>query len=220
MSDEYNWETQNVADLAERLSSIANDYRTAIADIYNTFNNIGIEQKWVGKNFNIIADICLNSKKSKFEEWADYLQNYIPQTVFDVAEDQAQEYSVSFSLTQASMDIPTIQETVEKSDGSQILDPSAVRTELNESIPTYCETALERLQAYYSQFEELGTLKYNEAMSDMYNELDGILTCCKEFLDTFLDDVKYTAEKSIQGTELTNEETIEMANRLAAAIEG
>ena len=220
MSDEINWEPQNVADLAEHLSRIGDDYRTAVADIYNSFNNIGVEQKWVGKNFNIIADTLLNASKSKFDGWADYLQNYIPQTVFEIAEEQAQGSSLSFSLTQASVDIPTIQETVEKSDGSQILDPSAVRAELNGSIPTHCETALERLQAYHSQFEELGTLNNNAAILDMYNELDSILSDSRGILNTFLDEVRDTAEKSIQRTELTNAETIAMANRLAAAING
>ena len=218
MSDEINWEPQNVADLAEHLSRIGNEYRTAVADIYNSFNNIGVEQKWVGKNFNIIADTLLNATKSKFDGWADYLQNYIPQTIFQIAEAQAQGSSLSFALTQNSVDIPMIQETIEKSDGSQILEPSAVRAELNGSIPANCETAIERLQAYHSQFEELGTLNNNSAILAMYNELDAILSNSRGILNTFLDEVRNTAEKSIQKTELTNEETIAMANRLATSI--
>ena len=40
MSDEIIWEPQSVADLASQLSRLGNEYRNAIADIYNSFSGL------------------------------------------------------------------------------------------------------------------------------------------------------------------------------------
>lgn len=222
MSDEITWEPQSVADLAAQLSRIGNEYRYAVADIYSTFNNIGLEQKWTGKNYNVIANNLLNSSIGVFEEWSNYLQITIPQAVYEIAERQAEigGGSVSFSLTQNGTEIQAIQETVEKADGSQALEPDAVRSVLNGSIPTNCQTAEARLHDYYAQFQELGTLSGNAAILEMYNELDSILSKNRAILNTFQEQVSETAEKSIQNTEMTNEETIQMANRISTIING
>ena len=85
-------------------------------------------------------------------------------------------------------------------------------------MPSNCESAFSGLQSYYSQFEELGTLSGNAAMYTIYNELDGILSRCKSLLQTFQEETQTAVEKSIQKTELTNDETIELANRLASTL--
>ena len=199
MSDEINWEPQSVADLATQLSRIGNDYRSAIADVYSAFNSIGLEQKWVGKNFNIIANEILNTSRSTFEGWSDYLQVTVPRTVYQIAEMQAERGggSVSFSLTPNSVEISNVENTEEKADGSQRLDATAVRATLNGVIPTNCQTASTRLQDYYGQFQELGTLNGNAAILEIYKELDSILGKTRQILETFQDQVNETAEKSI-----------------------
>lgn len=218
--DEITWEPQSVADLASALSRIGNDYRTAIADLYNSFNNLGTEQKWVGRNFNVVANEVLNNAIGKFENWSNYLQVTIPQTVADIAEAQAEVGggSVGFSLTPNSTEIKRIQETVEKADGSQILDTEVVRNEINNNLPSNSEFAMARLQDYYAQFEELGTLDGNAAILDMYHELDSILDGCRRILQEFQDTAQNTVEKSVQRTELTNEEAREIAGRISTLV--
>lgn len=218
--NEINWEPQSVADIATALSRIGDNFRSSIAQIYSSFNNLGLNQKWVGKNFNIIANNMMNASVPSFESWSNYLQTTIPQTVFDIAQEEANagEGSVSYSLTQNSDEIQYINETLEKSDGSQILEPDSVRFEINNTLPGQCEEAFSTLQFYYNQFEELGTLNENAAMLTIYNELDSILNKCKTVLQYFQDETQGAVEKSVQKTELTNQEAIELANRLASTL--
>lgn len=220
MSEQINWEPQNVADLATQLSRIGNEYRSAVAEIYRSFNNIGLESQWVGKNYNAIANQILNASINTFQGWADYLQITIPRTVYEIAEVQAETGggSVSFSLAPNSTEIQSIQETQEKGDGSQILEPNTVRSVLSGSIATSCEIATAKLQDFYNQFQELGTLNDNAAILEMYNELESILQSNRALLTEFQDQVSETVERSIQNTELTNEETINIANRLSSII--
>lgn len=217
MSDEIRWEPQSVADLAAELSRIGDQYRTFIAEIYSTFNNIGTEEKWVGKNYNTIANQILNASKSTFENWADYLQVTIPNTVYEIAERQAEigGGSVYFSLTPNSTEIKMIDETLEKADGSQKLDPNTVKSIVSNDIPAICEEASSKLQNYYNQFQELGTLNNNAAILEMYNQLDAIITQNKAVLSEFQGQVNEAVERTIQNTVLTNEETVRIASRLS-----
>lgn len=220
MSDQINWEPQNVADLATQLSRIGNEYRSAISDLYSSFNNIGLESQWVGKNYNTIANQILNAAVNTFQGWADYLQITIPRTVYEIAEAQAETGggTVSFSLAPNSAEIKMIQETQEKGDGSQILEPNTVRSILNSNIATDCEMATSKLQDFYNQFEELGTLNDNAAILEMYNQLDSILQGNRSLLTEFQEQVNETVERTIQNTELTNEETVQIASRLSSII--
>lgn len=218
--NQINWEPQSVADIATALSRLGDNFRSAISQIYLSFNQLGQSQKWVGKNYNIIASNMFNSTLPSFENWCDYLQITIPKTVYQIASRQAEVGggSVSYYLTQNSDEIRTIEETIEKADGSQILEPESVRSEVNNTLPIHCEDALSRLRFYYSQFEELGTLNQNAAMLQIYNELDSILNKCTSILQTFQQETTTAVEKSVQKTELTNQEAVTLAQKLASAL--
>lgn len=218
--NEINWEPQSVADIATALSRLGDNFRSSISQLYLSFNQLGQSQKWVGKNYNIIASTMFNATIQSLESWSDYLQTTIPQTVYQIANRQAEVGggSVSYYLTQNSDEIRFIEETIEKSDGSQILEPEAVRSEINSTLPSQCEDAFSKLQFYYSQFEELGTLNQNAAMLQIYNELDSILSKCRNILQTFQQETQTAVEKSIQKTELTNQEAVTLANKLASAL--
>lgn len=220
MSDEINWEPQAVADLATTLSGVGNEYRMAIADIYRSFNNIGMEQQWVGKNYNIIANDILNQTKPTFDGWADYLQVEIPQTICQIAGEQSEQGggSISCMLTPNGAEIQSVQETVEKSDGSQILEPSVVRGVMSGPIASNCENATIKLQDYYNRFQDLGTLNQNAAILGMYEEIESILGKSRSVLQYFQEQMSSNVESSIQNTEVANEQTIEIANRLASIL--
>lgn len=221
MSDEIiNWEPQAVADLATTLSGVGNEYRMEIADIYKSFSNIGIEQQWVGKNYNIIANDVLNQAKQSFDGWADYLQIEVPQTIYRIAEAQAEQGggSVSFSLVPNGAEIQCVPETIAKADGSQIIEPSTVRAIINGPIASACENATIRLQDYYNRFQDLGTLNQNAAILGMYQELESILNKSRSILQYFQEQINNSVESSIQNTEVANEQTIEIANRLASIL--
>lgn len=217
--DRINWEPQSVADIGVALSRIGDNFRSSISQIYASFNQLGLNQKWVGKNYNIIANDMMNTSIPSFENWSNYLQLEIPQTVCGIAETHAGENgTVSYSLVQISDEIKHIDETVEKSDGSQILESDVVRSEINNTLPSQCEEAYSILQFYYNQFEELGTLDENAAMLTIYNELDSILSKCRDTLQYFQEEITGAVEKSVQKTEFTNQEAIEMANKLASIL--
>ena len=218
--NEITWEPQSVADIATALSRIGDNFRSSIAQLFSSFNQLGQGQQWVGKNYNIIANTMMNASIPSFENWSDYLQTTIPQTVYEIANQQAAVGggSVSYSPSQNSDSIKSIDETVEKSDGSQILEPDAVRNEINNNLPNQCEDAFSKLQFYYSQFEELGTLNGNAAMLTIYNDLDSILNSCRKVLESFQTETQSAVEKSVQKTEMTNQDTVDLANRLASSL--
>ena len=55
-------------------------------------------------------------------------------------------------------------------------------------------------------------------MLAIYNELDSILNSCRQILESFQTETKSAVEKSVQKTEMTNQETVELANRLASSL--
>lgn len=216
MSDEINWEPQSVADLGVQLSRLGSEYRSSIADMYNEFNSIGANQYWVGHNFNVIANNTFNASKGNFDSWADYMQITVPQTICNIAEAQkSQNGSIYYSLEPVGTEIKRIEETVEKADGSQKLSAETVRNIVNGSLPNYCGTITEILNRYLAQFEELGTLNNNNAIRTMAEELQEILAKTRQLIETFSQESTDAVEKSIQGTELTDEETRQMASRIA-----
>lgn len=83
--NEINWEPQSVADIATALSRIGDNFRSSIAQLFSSFNQLGQGQQWVGKNYNIIANTMMNASIPSFENWSDYLQTTIPQTVYEIA---------------------------------------------------------------------------------------------------------------------------------------
>ena len=221
MSDgnEIQWQPQEVANLAERLSKVGNEYRMAIADAYAAFNALGQGNKWIGKNYNVIARELLNASMSKFEAWSGRLQVEIPTIIYNIAEQQSQGGSISFSLTPNGLDISAVQETIEKADGSQAIEPSYVRSTLSGDIYTDFERAISSLNDYYNRFMDLGTLKYNAAIEGLYIELESeIIPSSKSVVNLFKEQLGEIVEKTIQQIELTNEETIEMARNLRSAL--
>lgn len=219
--NEINWEPQSVADIATALSRIGDTFRSVISQIYSSFNQLGQNQIWTGKNYNIIANTLFNSSISSFESWCDYLQLTIPQTIYEIANQHSiagHGSGVSYSPSQNSDNIQYINETIEKSDGSQTVDPNEIRIALNSKLPTQCDTLMRFLNDYINQFNELGTLNGNAAILTIYNELDSILQKCNSTLETFKDETLSTVEKTLQNTEMTNQETVELANRLASSL--
>lgn len=210
------WEPQSVADIATQLSRIGNDFRVAVSEAYKSFNSIGTNRNWVGANFNAIADNMFNPCISTFNAWAEYIQTTVPNTVYQIAQMQAQTGggSVSVSLTPASEDIRPIEDTEVRSDGSQILEAEVVRNEVNNKLQTECDQANNVLKSYYSQFENLGTLDGNAAIQTIYNELQGILSKCERVLSSFQNEARDAVEKSVSKTEATNEDTVRMASEI------
>lgn len=216
MDEIISWDPQCVANLAQELSKIGNEYRSAIAQIYYSFNCLGINRKWIGKNFNFIANNILNSSKNTFEEWANYLQITIPETIFSIAQAQAENGggSVYFAIYQNSDEIRTIEDTFESEDGRFIIDIESVKKEINVNFMENCNLAIIKLQNYYSQFEELETLNENIAIKIMYEQLDEILEKNKKILQTFQENAQNAIEISIQKVEFVNFETQKMVDEL------
>ena len=71
-----------------------------------------------------------------------------------------------------------------------------------------------KLQEYYNQFEELGTLHENSGIMLLYEQLEEILSKNKKILQVFQENVQNTIEMSIKKVELTNYETQQMVDNL------
>lgn len=220
MSDEINWKPQEVADLATSLSRLGNEYRMSIANVYGEYNNMGLEQRWVGHNYNIIAEDVLNRSQPTFENWSNYLQVEIPQTMLSIAEEQANVGggSVSGSICPNGAEIRLVQSTIDKGDGSQIIEPDYVRSKINGAIAGDCENAINILQRYHSEFQNMGTLDQNAAIYEMYQNLEEILANCKGLLNMFREEMSSRVEDSVRLVEVTDEETIQIANKIEAML--
>ncbi len=219
MSDEINWEPQQVADLGVRLSRIGSEYRTTIADMYNEVNSIGVNQLWVGRNYNVVVAGIFNRTMGLFEEWSNYMQLIVPQTVCGIAETQKSSSGViDYSLTNVEVEIKRVEETEDKGDGSQKLNPSEVRNIINNSLPGYNTKVSEIVSNYLTQFEELSTIQHNNAIKDMSNELNEILVKTRNLIEQFSQEATEAVEKSIQNVEITDEETRQMAARIATIV--
>ena len=214
MDQDIFWAPQDVADVAMQLSQTGNEFRTIIAEIYGSFNRLGAEGNWIGENYNVIADDVYNSSIPKFEEWANYLQNSVPQVMYNIAEMQAQGGVVTFSLTPNSTEIQSVQRTVYGGEGVTKIDIDIVRNATNNDLASNSQNAYAVLQKYYSKFEELSSLRNNQAILNIYTELDAILTQCRSVLEMFQTTAQETIEKTVQGIELTNEETRQIAEQL------
>lgn len=219
MSDEINWEPQQVADLGVRLSRFGSEYRTTIAEMYKEVNAIGVNQLWVGRNFNLVVAATFNRSLGLFEEWANYMQLVVPQTVCGIAETQKSASGViEYSLENVETEIKRVEETVDKGDGSQKLNPAEVRNVINNSIPGYGTRVSEIVSNYLTQFEELATIKQNKAIDEMANELNEILIKTKSLIEQFSQMATDGVEKTIQNVEVTDEETRQMAARIASIV--
>lgn len=219
MSDEINWEPQQVADLGVQLSRIGAEYRATIAEMYSEVNGIGANQMWVGHNYNVVLAATFNRAMGVFEEWSNYMQMIVPQTVCGIAEAQKSESGViSYSLVQADVDIKRVEETEEKADGSQKLNPSEVRNIINNSLPSYNGKVSEIVSRYLSQFEELASIKQNKAIEDIANELNEILIKTSRLIEEFSQAATDGVEKTLQNVEYTDEQTRQMAARIASIV--
>ena len=154
MSD-INWEPQNVANLAEQLSRIANEYREKISEIYNTYNRIGQNELWTGINYNTIANDIFNVSRSTFSEWADYIQFTVPEQIYQIAKSQSSNGMVEFYVYESNVDIKAIENSEEKSDGSFKLSMNEAQNIILNDLAELCDDANNKLQAYINQFEEL-----------------------------------------------------------------
>ncbi|MBQ3407909.1 MAG: hypothetical protein IJH12_01740 [Clostridia bacterium] len=220
MDNNIDWEPQNVANLAEALSKIGNEYRSKIANIYYFFNKIGQDQKWIGKNYNSIVDDIMNKSRNTFEEWANYLQYIVPETIYTIANMQASigGGTIDFFIYQNSDEIRAVEDTVEKADGSMIINYEEVRKVISNNIASESSAAISKLQEYYMQFEMLGTLNGNEAIIIMYEQLDNLISKNKAILNTFIEEMENSVEMSIRKTEITNTQTILLADKILSIL--
>lgn len=220
MDQIINWEPQSVADLAEALSRIANEYRLSIINIYNCYAKISERGLWTGKNYNSIASEIFNHSKSTFEEWSDFLQYTIPEIVYTIAKEQASIAggTLSFALYKSYDDIKNIELTYESTDGSFALNLSEVKNIIDNEFSIECDMAIKKLDDYSKQFEELGTLNENMAIITIYTQLENILNKNKSILRTFQEQIATTIEMSIRKTEITNEETIQIADKITSIL--
>ena len=220
MSDEIQWEPQQVADLGVRLSRYGSEYRTAIAEMYTEVNSIGVNQLWVGRNYNVVVAGLFNGQIGLFEEWANDLQLIIPQTICGIAESQkSQSGVIDYSLANVEVEIKRVEETEDKGDGSQKLNSSEVRNVINNSIPGYGTRVSEILNNYLTQFEELASIEQNKAIKDISIRLsEEIIPKTRRLIEQFSQEATDAVEKSIQNVEITDEETRQMAARIASIV--
>lgn len=216
MDETIAWEPQKIADLATNLSRIGNEYRISIAQIYNSFNELGAQEKWVGKNYNALATNQYNLVRSHFENWANALQLEIPQKLASIAEMQAADNGgiVSYSITSNSVEIKDITLTVEKADGTTIVDMNMVEQELKQNLPEYCEEANSKADEYFNQFFSIGCVKGNSAIDKAYTEIEGIIIKTKKTLYNFRCNAVDAIEKTADGINFTNEETTKIATNI------
>jgi hypothetical protein len=187
--------------------------------MYNEVNSIGVNQLWVGRNYNVVVAGIFNRTMGLFEEWSNYMQLIVPQTVCGIAETQKSSSGViDYSLTNVEVEIKRVEETEDKGDGSQKLNPSEVRNIINNSLPGYNTKVSEIVSNYLTQFEELSTIQHNNAIKDMSNELNEILVKTRNLIEQFSQEATEAVEKSIQNVEITDEETRQMAARIATIV--
>ena len=217
MSD-INWEPQNVANLAEQLSRIANEYREIISDIYINYNRIGQNELWTGINYNTIANDMFNVSRTTFSEWADYMQFTIPEQIYQIAQSQSSNGVIEFSIYEASADIRAIENSEEKIDGSFKLRMNEVQKIISNDLMELCDEANNKLQAYINQFEELKSIDGNAAIYLIYDKLEGIIDTNKSILKSFIRETSDAVEKTFNNIKYTEEETIRMAERITDMI--
>ena len=218
MSNEIIWSPQKVADLAVQLSFTGEEYRLCISQIYNIYNQLGLNQTWTGKNYNRVAIEVFNNTLPKFQEWADYIQLEIPQTICTIAQEQSQGGVVTFNLSQPNASINSVQLTEEPIDGSQRINISTVRNEITNTLPANFDSANNKLQEYYTKFEALENLRGNQAISNIFIELENIIGQCRAILNAFNSTIQDSVEKTVQSIELTDEETTNIANNLRSIL--
>lgn len=212
--DNINWEPQSVADLAKQLSKIANEYRERVADIYSSYNNIGINELWTGSNYNTIANDIFNVSRSKFTEWADYIQFNIPELLYQIAKKQSSNGIVDFFMYESNTDIKAIENSEEKGDGSFKLNMKEVQNIISKDLIELCDDANNILQTYITQFEELKSIDENAAIYLAYEKIEGIVSMNKSILKSFVLEIDNAVEKTFNNIKYTDEETIRMAERI------
>lgn len=217
MSD-INWEPQNVANLAEQLSKIANDYREKISEIYGGYSSIGKNELWTGINYNTIANDIFNVSRSTFSEWADYIQFTIPEQIYQIAKSQSSNGIIEFYLYEANVDIKAVENTEEKVDGSFKLNMYEVQKVISNTLTELCDDANNILQAYINQFEELKSIEDNAAIYFIYEKLEGIIDTNKSLLKSFIIETSDAVEKTFNNIKYTDEETIRMAEKITDMI--
>lgn len=217
MSD-INWEPQNVANLAEQLSKIANDYREKISEIYGGYSSIGQNELWTGINYNTIANDIFNVSRSTFSEWADYIQFTIPEQIYQIAKSQSSNGIIEFYLYEANVDIKAVENTEEKVDGSFKLNMYEVQKVISNTLTELCDDANNILQAYINQFEELKSIEDNAAIYFIYEKLEGIIDTNKSLLKSFIIETSDAVEKTFNNIKYTDEETIRMAEKITDMI--
>lgn len=213
--DNINWEPQNVAYLAENLSKIGNEFRLTISNIYQEYNNIGIGGLWTGKDYNTIAKDVLNSSRSIFEEWSDFIQFTIPKELYEIAKMQSKDGLIDFYLYKSSSDIKPIEYSTEKSDGSFTLKVNEVKSMINNTIIEYCQEADNQLQEYCRQFEELTSIDNNAAILIMYQKITEMIEWNRSVLKSFVQDLESTIDMIVQNIHYADEETIRMAKSIS-----
>lgn len=217
MSD-INWEPQSVANLAEQLSKIANEYREIISEIYSSYSSIGQNELWTGINYNTIANDIFNVSRSTFSEWADYIQFFVPEQIYQIAKSQSSNGVIEFYIYESNVDIKAIENSEEKRDGSFKLNMNEVQKIISNDLMELCDEANNKLQAYVNQFEELKSINDNAAIYLIYEKLEGIIDTNKSLLKSFIRETSDAVEKTFNNIRYTEEETIRMAEKITDMI--
>jgi len=90
---------------------------------------------------------------------------------------------------------------------------------INNSIPGYGTRVSEILNNYLTQFEELASIEQNQAIKDISIRLsEEILPKTRRLIEQFSQEATDAVEKSIQNVEITDEETRQMAARIASIV--
>ena len=208
---------QLIAYLATNLSRIANEYETKVAGIYKTFNYLGIEKKWTGKNYNFIAVNIFNSSKYAIEEWIEYLQTTIPMQIYEIAlmlQDEKTAGQLEFSIYKSTEDIKYIDETEETGDGAFKMNIESSRAEIRDSIGSYCIQSNNLLDDYKTQIEQLIALGQQINIEKLLEEVYEVLYKNKSFVKLMQSSLQEIFEKTEKEIYMTEQEAIDLAGSL------
>ena len=210
------WKNEDIAYLARNLAAKGEQYKDAIAHIYKSIDNLGQKRTWTGSNFNVLAQE-MNGVINNFRSNVVYLQQTIPQTIYNIAATQAANGGGSLPgmrFYSDSESIIAVTETVVNQTGDQKIDIDSVRTTISRDFNGYCESALTVIGNYYDTFGQVSSISTDDAIRIMYEELNTILGNTRKYLQSFQTDIQNVADKSVKNIELTNEEALDYARRL------
>lgn len=210
------WKNEEIAQLARNLASKGTQYREAITNIYKSINSLGQKAIWTGSNYNVVAK-AMNGVINNFRSNSVYLQQTIPQTIYNIAASQAANGGGELPgmyFHSDSENILPVEETVVNSSGDQKINIDSVKETIARDFNSYCESAFAVIGEYYDTFGQVSSISTDAAIQYMYEELNTILGNTRKYLQDFETEIHEVAGKSVQNIELTNEEAMNYARRL------